>query len=68
MLSRDTTVQVGSDGFIYVNGVKLQCKKLANGSLQFCIKDKRIAAENGSKFVEVTPKELEAVDKDTSTI
>jgi hypothetical protein len=66
-MSNNGRIIIDGRGFVIVDGIKLPCKMLPDGALQFCAKDKRIIAKRGSRFVEITPGELEAVDKIRST-
>ena len=67
-MANHSRISIDSRGFVIVDGIKLPCKLLPSGALQFCAKDRRIIAVRGSRFVEVTPEEIEEVDKIRITI
>jgi hypothetical protein len=54
----DRPIHIGSDGFVYVRGVKVAKYLPDSNSLQFVDKDMRRSAQRGTRFVEVSVGEI----------
>lgn len=53
-------IEIDRRGFVWLGGVKL-CRYIAERqTLQFMIKDKRLASDLGTSFIEIKPDDLTA--------